>query len=79
MQKNQNLAYLIAGLIFSFGSLFVILFWFKMLTNTNSNFGLYAIGLILLIPVWIYLIINKQERMRVNTFNHAYVKETMID
>lgn len=73
--KESKLAYFIAGIIFLIGSLLVLIFWSKILSGSKSVMGLYAVALILLAPVWIYIIIKKEDRIRVGTFNHTYVSE----
>lgn len=75
--KESRLAYFIAGIIFLIGSLLVLIFWSKILSGSKSVMGLYAVALILLVPVWIYIIIKKEDRIRVSTFNHTYVSEEL--
>ena len=73
--KESKFAYLLAGSIVLIGSIIVLIFWSKILINSNSSFGLYAIGLILIVPAWVYVIIHNQDLMRIRTFNRTYVKE----
>lgn len=75
--KESRLAYFFAGIIFLIGSLLVLIFWSNILTGSKSVIGLYSVALILLAPVWIYLIIKKEDRIRVSTFNHTYVSEEL--
>ncbi len=75
--KESKHTYLFAGIIFLIGSVLVLIFWAKILSSSKSPMGLYALALILLVPVWIYVIIKKQERIRVSTFNYAYLSEEL--
>ncbi|TXD74735.1 hypothetical protein [Aequorivita antarctica] len=75
--KESKLTYLSAGIIFLIGSVLVLIFWIKILSSSNTAMGLYAVALILLVPVWVYVIIKKQDRIRVSTFNHTYVSEDL--
>ncbi|HNP66430.1 MAG TPA: hypothetical protein PKH16_00870 [Aequorivita sp.] len=73
--KESKSAFLIAGIIFMIGSILILIIWSKILSNSKNAMGLYAVALLLLVPVWIYIIIQKQERIRVSTFNHTYVND----
>ncbi len=73
--KESKWIYLIAGSIFLMGSLAGLYFYIDIFNQTRSVFGLYASGLILLIPVFIYNTMNKEDRVRVRTFNQTYVRE----
>ena len=73
--KESKLAYLLAGSIFLIGSIIVLIFWSKFLINSHSSFGSYAVGLFLIVPVWVYVVIHNQNLMRIRTFNRAYVRE----
>ncbi|HPE83060.1 MAG TPA: hypothetical protein PLV43_05030 [Aequorivita sp.] len=75
--KESKLAYFIAGIIFLIGSILILIFWSKFLSNSKNAMGLYAVALLLLVPVWIYIIIQKQERIKVSSFNHTYVSEKL--
>ena len=73
--RESKTAHLIAGLAFLIGSSLACYAIFVMMTETNSTIGIYIVAGLLLIPMMIYLIIDKEERKRVRTFNHTYVKE----
>ncbi|MFI0431233.1 hypothetical protein [Mariniflexile sp. HMF6888] len=66
---------IIAGLIFIIGTLFGLFAIAIMFVEQKTVIGIFVVGCGLLIPVWIFSTIKKEDRLRVKTFNHSYVKE----
>jgi len=47
----------------------------KMIFEMKTVIGIAIIASGLLLPIWIYNILNQEERSRVNSFNRTYVNE----
>jgi|SRR5690554_5825922 len=73
--KESKVVLVVSGVIFLIGSLIGVYFLIKIISEMNTLVGLIVISNCLLIPVWIYSILNKEERNRVRTFNQSYVKD----
>lgn len=68
--KDSKIARITAGLIFLIGTPIVLFFVFPLFSGSRSHYVIYAIGSILLIPGIAYGIIQKQEYLRISSFNH---------
>lgn len=73
--KESRLISIISGLIFLFGSAVGLYFVMKMISEMKTVMGIFIIATGLLIPVWIYGVLNREELNRVRTFNQTYVSE----
>ena len=73
--KKSKLISIIAGIIFLFGTLIGLYFVMKMISEMKTVMGIFIVACGLLVPVWVYGILNKEERNRVKTFNQTYVSE----
>jgi SNF family Na+-dependent transporter len=73
--KKSKSIFLISGLIFLIGSAFGTYYLVKMISEMKTIIGIAIIASGLLVPIWIYNIINQEERNRVNSFNRTYVTE----
>lgn len=75
--KESKLISIISGIIFFVGTMVGLYFVMQMISEMKTIFGIFIIACGLLIPVWIYGIFNKEERIRVRTFNQTYVSENI--
>ena len=66
---------ILSGIILLLGTSVAVYFVIQMGSKTVSVMGVFAITSALLIPVWIYGILNKEDGNRVRTFNQSYIKE----
>jgi divalent metal cation (Fe/Co/Zn/Cd) transporter len=73
--KESKLISVLSGIIFLAGSFIGLYFVMDMISEMKTIIGIFIIACGLLIPVWIYGILNKEERSRVRTFNQTYVSE----
>jgi hypothetical protein len=72
--KKSKLAQILAGLTFIIGTPLTLIFILPALSGTNNNYLIFIIGGLLLVPVIIYGIINKQDQTRVSSFNRNKLK-----
>ncbi len=72
--KKSKLAQILAGLIFIIGTPLTFFFILPALSETINNYLIFIIGGLLLVPVVIYGIINKQDQKRVSSFNRNKLK-----
>lgn len=73
--KESKIIIIVSMTIFLLGSVIATSFLLKMINEMNTVLGIIVITSGLLIPVWIYTILNKEDRRRVKSFNQTYVKE----
>ena len=73
--KESKLISILAGLIFLVGTFIGLYFVMQMISEMKTVIGIFAVACGLLIPVWIYGILNKEDRDRVKAFNQTYVSE----
>ena len=73
--KESKLISIIAGIIFLVGTFIGLFFVMQMISEMKTVIGIFIVACGLLIPVWIYGILNKEERNRVKSFNQTYVTE----
>ncbi|MFC2110576.1 hypothetical protein ACFLRU_06730 [Bacteroidota bacterium] len=73
--KESKLISILAGIIFLLGTFIGIYFVMQMISEMKTVMGIYIIATGLLIPVWIYGILNREDLNRVRTFNQTYVSE----
>lgn len=73
--KKSKLISIIAGLIFFAGTSIGLYFVMQMISEMETVIGIFTIACGLLIPVWIYGILNKEDSNRVKVFNQTYVSE----
>jgi len=72
--KQSKLAIGLASIIFLVGTPLIIYFLFISKAFNNGNpYHIVALASFFLIPIIIYIIIHKQERLRVNAFNRLYL------
>ena len=72
--KQSKTAQIGAGLIFLIGTPLAFLIASSVFTGTTNHYVIYIVGGFLLVPVYIYIIINKQDQTRVSDFNRRKVK-----
>jgi hypothetical protein len=73
--KESKLISILSGIIFLVGTFVGLYFVLQMISEMNTIIGIFTVASGLLIPVWIFGILNKEERNRVKTFNQTYVTE----
>ncbi|WP_144669212.1 hypothetical protein [Dokdonia sp. Hel_I_53] len=73
--KESKLISILAGIIFLVGTLIGIYFVMEIVSEMKTVIGIIAVACGLLIPVWIYDILSKNDRNRVKAFNQTYVSE----
>lgn len=73
--KNSKLISIISGAIFFGGTLVGLYIVFEMIREMKTIMGISVVACGLLIPVWIYTILNKVDGNRVRDFNQSYVSE----
>lgn len=73
--EKSNLALLSGLLIFAIGTPLVFFFlWDKIFSTSNIYFMIVIVGIIL-IPIKIYGLIQKDERKKINHFNRYKIKK----
>ncbi|MCK0158841.1 hypothetical protein MWU65_16740 [Cellulophaga sp. F20128] len=72
--KKSNLAKIGAGLIFLIGTPLMFFFVSPIFTGSRNHYVILIVGSFLLIPVVAYGIINKQDQVRVSSFNRKKLK-----
>ncbi|WP_179345888.1 hypothetical protein [Winogradskyella ursingii] len=73
--KEFKLISILAGILFLAGTLIGLYFVMQMISEMKTVIGIFVVACGLLFPVWIYSILNKEERNRVKAFNQTYVTE----
>lgn len=73
--KESKLISILAGIIFLVGTFIGLYFVMQMISEMKTVIGIFAAACGLLIPVWFYGILNKEDRNRVKAFNQTYVSE----
>ena len=73
--KESKLISILAGIIFIIGTAIGLYFLMKMISEMKFVMSIFLVATGLLAPIWIFNILNKEERTRVKTFNQTYVKE----
>ncbi|QQY81582.1 hypothetical protein JJL45_11715 [Tamlana sp. s12] len=66
---------IISGIIFLIGTVVGIYFVFKMISEMKTVMGIFTVACGLLFPVWIFSNLNKEDSIRIRTFNQTYVSE----
>lgn len=72
--KPSKIAQIIAGLVFLIGTPLVFLLVNPIFTGNRNHYVVYIVGGFLLIPVFAYAVINKQDQTRVSDFNRRKLK-----
>jgi len=72
--KPSKTAQLIAGLIFLFGTPLMIFAINPIFNGTSNHYIVYIVGGFLLVPIFAYAVINKQDQTRVSDFNRRKLK-----
>ncbi|PNW28702.1 Sec62 family protein translocation protein [Formosa algae] len=72
--KKSKRAQIIAGLVFFIGTPLMLFFVGPVFLKSNAHYVIYAVGGFLLVPGYIFGIIKKQDRIRVNAFNRMTLK-----
>jgi hypothetical protein len=67
--KPSKIAQLIGGLILLIGTPLLFFVVSPIFSGSRSNYVIYIVGGFLLVPVFAYIIINKQDQTRVSDFN----------
>lgn len=73
--KKSKSILIISSIIFLIGSAIGVYYVIKMIFEMKTVIGIAIIASGLLLPIWIYNILNQEERSRVNSFNRTYVNE----
>jgi SNF family Na+-dependent transporter len=73
--KESKLISILAGIIFIVGTFIGLYFVMQMISEMKTVMGIFVVACGLLIPVWIFGILSKEDRNRVKTFNQTYVSE----
>lgn len=74
-KESKTLA-LLSGLIFLFGTIIGVYIIIEMIIKLKTTVGIILVAFGLLIPVWVYAIIRKEDRRRVVTFNRSYLNHS---
>lgn len=72
--KSSKIAQLIAGLIFFIGTPLIFFGINPIFMGSRSHYVIYIVGGFLLVPIFGYVIINKQDQTRVSDFNRRKLK-----
>ncbi|WP_298489455.1 hypothetical protein [uncultured Maribacter sp.] len=72
--KESNLAKIGAGLIFLIGTPLIFFLVSPVFTGSRNHYVIFIVGGFLLVPVVAYSIINKQDQVRVSSFNRKKLK-----
>ena len=72
--KPSKISQLIAGLIFFLGTPIMFLIISPIFTGSRSHYVIYIVGGFILIPIFAYIVINKQDQIRVSNFNRRKLK-----
>lgn len=72
--KHSKLAQLSGGLILLIGTPIVFFILNPIFTGSRSHYSIYAVGGFLLIPILTYAAVNKQDQIRVSSFNNRKLK-----
>ena len=73
--KESKLISILDGIIFLVGTFIGLYFVMQIISELKTVIGIFAVACGLLIPVWIYGILNKEDRNRVRACNQTYVNE----
>ena len=73
--KKSKLIIILAGIVFLVGTFIGLYFLVNIIIELKTYFGIYVAAYGLLIPIWIYSILNDHDRDRVIAFNQTYVSE----
>lgn len=72
--KPSKAAQIGTGLIFLFGTPIIFFLITPIFTESRNHYVAYVIGGFLLVPVFAYTVINKQDQQRVSDFNRRKLK-----
>jgi len=72
--KESKIAQIGAGLVFLLGTPLMFFILNPIFTGSRNHYVIYVVGGFLLVPVIVYGIINKQDQLRVNSFNRSKLK-----
>jgi hypothetical protein len=72
--KPSKSAQLIAGLVFLFGTPLTWILINPVFESSRNHYVIYIIGGFLLIPVFAFAVLNKQDQRRVSEFNRRKLK-----
>jgi len=72
--KHSKVAQIAAGLILLLGTPLVFFLVNPIFTGSRNHYVIYVVAGFLLVPVFAYSIINKQDQTRVSSFNNRKLK-----
>ena len=72
--KHSKIAQIIAGLVFLIGTPSAFLLLSTIFNHSKSHYVVYVVGGLLLVPIIVYIIINKQDQTRVSDFNRRKLR-----
>lgn len=72
--KPSKIAQLIAGLIFVIGTPLMFFGIDPIFTGSQNHYVIYIVGGFMLVPIFAYAVINKQDQTRVSDFNRRKLK-----
>ena len=72
--KPSKIAQIGAGLIFLLGTPLAFFIASSFFSGVTNHYVIYVVGGFLLVPVYVYIIINKQDQTRVSDFNRRKLK-----
>ncbi|KQC32270.1 hypothetical protein AAU57_02225 [Nonlabens sp. YIK11] len=72
--KPSKMAQILAGVLFLVGTPLVFFGLSFILSRSVNHYVIYITGLFILVPVFAYVVINKQDETRVSDFNSRKLK-----
>ncbi len=72
--NHSKIAQIGAGLIFLIGTPLIFFLVNPIFTDSRNHYVIYVVGGFLLIPIFAYAVINRQDQTRVSDFNNRKLK-----
>lgn len=72
--KSSKSIFILSILVFLIGIGFGGYYLMNQILEMKTVVGIVAIASLLIVPSWVYSILQKEDRLRVNSFNRSYVK-----
>lgn len=72
--KKSTSIFILSIFIFLFGIGFGGYYLMQLISEMKTVIGIVAIASLFIVPSWVYSILQKEDRLRVNSFNRTYVK-----
>jgi len=72
--KSSKSIFILSILVFLIGIGFGGYYLMNQILEMKTVVGIVVVASILLAPSWVYSILQKEDRLRVNSFNRSYVK-----